>query len=258
VDASVLYRHYDRNFHTLYGNAFSENTRTINENGVYLGLKLRPAARWELSAYYDQFSFPWLKYQVSAPSHGYDWLLRLAYSPSRTSLLYVQVRTRMKEYDIAGSRPVPLTAPTLRRSVLLFYDTSPTRVLSLRTRLQGTRYQENGGETRTGYLLAQDVTVHPLRNLRFSGRYALFDTDDYDTRQYAFEQDVLYAFSVPVLYGQGTRTYLLTEYKLNRRLTFWLRYSVTHYRHQQTIGSGLEQIQGPQRSDIKAQMRLTL
>ncbi|GAA3943297.1 helix-hairpin-helix domain-containing protein [Hymenobacter algoricola] len=257
VDAALLYRHYDRDFHTLYGNALSENTRNINESGLYAGLKVRPLARWEVSAYYDQFWFPWLKYQVSAPSLGYDWLVRLAFTPSKTSLLYAQFRTRVKEYDARNpvGRRVGVPVPVARHSMLLFYDTSPTLGLSLRTRVQGTRYREDGGPLRTGYVLAQDASVVVGRHLRLSGRYALFDTDDYDTRQYVFEQDVLYAFSIPALYGRGTRLYGIAEVKCTRHLTLWLRYAETHYRHQQTIGSGLEEIQGPRRGEVKVQAR---
>ncbi|RSK40872.1 ComEA family DNA-binding protein [Hymenobacter perfusus] len=255
VDVSALYRHYARDFHTIYGNALSENTRNINESGLYLGLKLRPAARWELSAYYDRFRFPWLRYQAGAPGAGHDWLVRLTFSPTKTSLLYAQLRQRTKPYDADTLRPMPLPVPTQRRSLLLFYDASPTPGLSLRTRVQGTAYREDVGPARHGYVLAQDVTVQPLRRLRLSARYALFDTDDYDTRQYVFEQDVLYAFSVPVLYGQGTRAYVLAQVEVNRHLTLWLRYADTHYRHQRTVGSGLEEIQGARRSDVKAQLR---
>jgi hypothetical protein len=258
VDASVLYRHYDRDFHTLYGNALSENTRNINESGLYLGLKVRPIARWELSAYYDQFRFPWLRYQVSGPSRGYDWLVRVSFAPTKTSQLYAQIRTRLKEYDADVARAVPMPEPVMRRSLLLFYDTSPTPALSLRTRLQGVHYREDQGATRTGYLLAQDVTVQPFQRLRLTARYALFDTDDYDTRQYAYEQDVLYAFSIPALYGQGTRYYALAEYKINRRLTLWLRFANTRYRNQKTVGSGLDEISGSERSDVKAQLRVAL
>ncbi|UOQ76117.1 helix-hairpin-helix domain-containing protein [Hymenobacter sp. 5516J-16] len=256
VDAALLYRHYDRNFHTLYGNALGENTRNINENGMYLGLEVRPVARWEVSAYYDRFRFPWLRYQAGAPSPGHDWLVRVTFSPTKTSLLYAQLRQRTKAYDADTVRPAPLPVPTRRQSILLFYDASPTPALSLRTRVQGTSYREDDGRpTRRGYVLAQDVTVQPLRRLRLSARYALFDTDDYDTRQYVFEQDVLYAFSVPALAGQGTRAYLLTQFDINRHLTLWLRYATTHYRHQRTIGSGLEEIQGATRSEVKAQLR---
>ncbi|GAB3831978.1 helix-hairpin-helix domain-containing protein [Hymenobacter jeollabukensis] len=259
VDASVLFRRYDKDFHTLYGNALSENTRNINENGLYMGLKLRPIARWELSAYYDQFRFPWLRYQAGAPGSGYDWLLRVSFAPTKTSQLYAQIRTRVKEYDDASStRPMPMPVPVMRRSLLLFYDTSPTPALSLRTRVQGVRYREADSPIKTGYLLAQDVTVQPWQRLRLTARYALFDTDDYDTRQYVYEQDVLYAFSIPVLYGRGTRYYLLAEYKINRRLTLWLRFANTRYRHQSTVGSGLDEIRGNERSDVKAQLRVAL
>ncbi|MDF7810125.1 helix-hairpin-helix domain-containing protein [Hymenobacter sp. YC55] len=255
IDVSALMRHYGRNFHTLYGNALSENTRNINESGLYLGIKLRPIARWEVSAYYDQFWFPWLKYQVGAPSRGHDWLVRLTYAPTKTSLLYAQVRTREKEYDADGNRPLPLLVPTVRRSLLLYYDANPTTTLGLRTRVQGTRYRENQGAWRSGYVLAQDVSVGVGRRLRLTARYALFDTDDYDTRQYVFEQDVLYAFSVPALSGQGTRIYGLAEISCTRNLTLWLRLAETSYRHQSTVGSGLEQIEGSRRTEFKVQAR---
>ncbi|TGE25664.1 hypothetical protein E5K00_10875 [Hymenobacter aquaticus] len=255
VDISLLYRNYARDFHTFYGNALSENTRNINEKGLYVGLKVRPVSRWEVSAYYDQFRFPWLKFQAGTPTEGHDWLVRVAFTPSKTSLLYAQIRTREKEYDVAAPGNLPRTGPTQRRSLLLFYDTSPTLILSLRTRLQGTHYREDNGPQSTGYVLAQDASVKVGRRLQLSGRYALFDTDDFDTRQYVFEQDVLYAFSVPALSGQGTRAYAIAEVKCTKHLTLWLRYAETHYRHQNTVGSGLEQVQGPRRSEVKVQAR---
>ena len=258
VDAAVHVRHFAPDFHTLYGLALSENTRNINESGLYLGLKLRPVAKWELSAYYDQFRFPWLRYQSGAPSRGHDALLRLAYSPSKTSLLYVQLRQREKAFDLPGdpARPLPLPAPQLRRSLLLYYNTNPTPALEFRTRLQASQLRDDARlPWRRGYVLAQDVSVQPNRSVKVSARYALFDADDFDTRQFVFEQDILYAVSIPALYGQGTRVYVLTQISLNRHLTLWLRYADTRYRNQTTVGSGLEEIQGRARSEVKGQVR---
>ena len=261
VDAAVLVRHYGPGFHTLYGNAFGENTRNINETGVYLGLKVRPVARWEISAYYDQFSFPWLRYRASAPTHGHDALVRLAYSPSKTSLLYVQLRQRLKPRDLpAGDgpvRPVPLPGEQLRQSLLMYYNFTPTPALELRTRLQASRLRDDAGLAwRRGYVLAQDVGYQVNRALKLTARYALFDADDYDTRQYIYEQDVLLAVSVPALYGQGTRVYGIAEIRVNRALTLWLRYAETRYRHQDVVGTGLETIQGSLRGEAKAQLRV--
>ena len=260
VDAALLVRHYDADFHTLYGNAFSENTRNINETGVYIGLKVRPVARWEISAYYDQFRFPWLRYRASAPTDGHDALVRLAYSPTKTSLLYVQLRQRLKPRDLPADdvvRPIPLPGEQLRQSLLMYYNTALTPQLDLRTRLQASRLRDDLGlPWRRGYVLAQDVGYQFNRTLKLTARYAVFDADDYDTRQYVFEQDVLLAVSVPVLYGQGTRVYGLAEIRLNRTLTLWLRYAETRYRHQDLVGSGLESIQGSVRGEVKAQLRV--
>ena len=265
VDAALLVRHYDSNFHTLYGNAFSENTRNINETGVYIGLKVRPVVRWEISAYYDQFRFPWLRYRASAPTDGHDALIRIAYTPTKTSLLYVQLRQRLKPRDLASTdlnnlyptRALPLPGEQLRQSILVYYNTAPTPQLELRTRMQASRLRDDEGLAwRSGYVLAQDVGYQFNRTLKLTARYAIFDADDYDSRQYVFEQDVLLAVSVPALYGQGTRVYGLAEIRINRSLTLWLRYAETRYRHQDVVGTGLESIQGSLRGEVKAQLRV--
>ena len=85
VDLTLLYRRYDRHFHSFYGNAFGENTRNGNEHGLYWGLKIIPLRKVTASAYYDQFRFPWLKYRVDAPSKGYEYLFKLAWQPTKTT-----------------------------------------------------------------------------------------------------------------------------------------------------------------------------
>lgn len=261
VDAAVLVRHYDVDFHTFYGNALGENSRNINESGLYVGLKVRPIARWEVSAYFDQFSFPWLRYRVGAPSQGRDGLLRLAFTPTKTSVLYAQYRARLKPLDLPSSlgRPVPLPGQQLRHSLLVYYDGQPTPRLGLRTRLQATYLRADDGQPwRRGFVLSQDASVQLARRVQLSARYAVFDTDDYDTRQYLFEQEVLYAVSLPALYGQGTRAYVLAQATFSKHFTGWLRYAETRYRHQATIGSGLEEIQGNARSEVTVQVRYRL
>ncbi|GAB3856134.1 helix-hairpin-helix domain-containing protein [Hymenobacter terrigena] len=265
VDAALLVRHYDSDFHTLYGNAFSENTRNINETGVYIGLKVRPVARWEISAYYDQFRFPWLRYRASAPTDGHDALVRIAYTPTKTSLLYVQLRQRLKPRDLASAdllnldpnRALPLPGEQLRQSILVYYNTAISPQLELRTRMQALRLRDDDGLAwRSGYVLAQDVGYQFNRTLKLTARYSIFDADDYDSRQYVFEQDVQLAVSVPALYGQGTRIYGLAEIRINRAMTLWLRYAETRYRHQDVVGTGLESIQGSLRGEVKAQLRV--
>lgn len=254
VELSMLYRSYARDFHSFYGGAFGEGSRNINERGFYTGIKLKPLPKWEVTAYYDRFTFPWLRYLVDAPSRGEEYLLRLYYRPNRQSSLYAQMRYESKGRNLSeNTTALDFVAQAERRNYLFYFETSPTKMLSLKSRVQFSTYvQESPQET--GYLIAQDVNL-TFNSIRLSTRYALFDTDSYDTRQYAYERDVLYAFSVPAFSGKGTRLYALLQLRPLRNLDVWLRYSLTHYRNQDTVGSGLDLIEGPRRSDVKAQVR---
>ncbi|MBJ6119375.1 hypothetical protein JAO76_14290 [Pontibacter sp. BT310] len=254
AEVAMLYRYYSRNFHSLYGGAFGEGSRNINERGFYTGIKLKPIARWEITAYYDRFTFPWLRYRVDAPSYGDEYLVRLYFKPNRQSALYAQFRTENKGLNAPNNTTtIDYVAQALRRNYLLYYEFTPTPALSLKSRVQFSSY-EHEAPKQTGYLIAQDIN-YSFKNIRLSTRYALFDTDSYDTRQYVYERDVLYAFSIPALSGKGTRAYALLQFQLVRDLDVWVKYGITNYRNVDTIGSGLETIEGSTRSDMKAQVR---
>ncbi|NVK85354.1 MAG: helix-hairpin-helix domain-containing protein, partial [Cytophagia bacterium] len=89
----------------------------------------------------------------------------------------------------------------------------------------------------------------------FSGRIAIFDTEGAKNRQYAYERDVLYSFSIPAYSGEGIRNYLLIQYKLNRKIDVWARIARTTFYDRDEIGTGLETIDGDQRTDVKFQIR---
>src|SRR5690606_38139085 len=87
-------------------------------------------------------------------------------------------------------------------------------------------------------------------------RYALFDTDSYDSRLYTFETNALYVFSVPAYYYQGSRAYVMLRYTFLKKCDLWLRYGGFYYSNRTSIGSGSEMIQGNTRSDITIQLRV--
>ena len=84
---------------------------------------------------------------------------------------------------------------------------------------------------------------------------ALFDTDDFNTRQYAYENDVLYSFSIPFFSGSGMRNYIVSRINLTKNIGLWLKYSRTQYFDKKVNGSGNEEVNGNIRSDIKAELR---
>ncbi|MBL3657956.1 ComEA family DNA-binding protein [Fulvivirga sediminis] len=256
LECSVVLRNYQRNFHSFYGSAFAEAAgKNINEKGWYWGLKYSPFRKFQLSAYFDKFNFPWLKFGISSPSGGYEYLARANYKPNRKSILYFQYRRESKANNYSlPEQPMTITTNGIKDNYIFNIDIEANDIISLKTRLQLSNY--NFAEQRThGMALIQDLNID-LKKLRISTRLALFDTDDYQNRQYAYERDVLYSFSIPAYYGKGTRQYIVVRYKINQHLDFWIKYAQTLYRNQERISSGLEEITGDTKTDLKVQMRL--
>ncbi len=254
IDIAFVYRQYDKNFHTFYGNAFSENTRNINENGVYWGLKYKINKKVTFAAYFDKFSFAWLKFLVDAPSEGYEYLARLSYTPNKTMQLYAQFREENKGRNLADNPSrLDFVVPTTKRNLIFNADWTLKEGVFLRSRVQMSSYTQQGRPTTTGFVMAQDAVID-YKQWQFSTRFAIFDTDDFDNRQYVFEKNVLYAFAIPAYYGRGFRNYYMIRYKMNKKITFWLRYAYTSFRDINQISSGLETIEGNFQSEVVGQV----
>ncbi|AUD02329.1 ComEA family DNA-binding protein [Spirosoma pollinicola] len=253
VDLSVALRHYDRNFHSFYSNGFSEGTRTINESGAYLGLKYTVYRKVTLGGFVDYFNFPWLKYLIDKPSKGFDYLLQARYTPNRKTTFYAVYHEEHKQKNLTIGKDKAVVGTT-RRSYLLNAEYSPLRRLSLRSRVQWSGFRYAGLSLSRGFAIVQDATLD-FRRLSLSGRVALFSTDDYDSRQYVYERDVLNAFSFPAYFDRGVRHYILAQYNLSRHLDVWVRWARTGLTNQDTVGSGLDQIDASHKSEVKVQAR---
>lgn len=255
---SVLYRNYDRNFNPIASAGIGENSVNENEKGLYFGIVAKPLNKFTISAYYDQFVFPWLKYQINTPSNGYQYLTQLTYKPSKKLEMYVRVKERRKgentDIDLTEGIDYTVYRKQTNYRYNLSYQVSPSIKLKSRVELINSHLEET--PTEVGYLIYQDVIYQALKSpFSFSFRYGIFDTDSYNARIYAYENDVLYVFSIPAYYNRGTRTYLTVRYKIRRGLDVWLRYGLTYYDNVDVISSGLEEIKGNTKSEIKAQLR---
>jgi hypothetical protein len=56
-------------------------------------------------------------------------------------------------------------------------------------------------------------------------RYCVFGTDDYDSRIYTWENDLLYSFSIPALYGRGSRFYFMVGWKVSKKAEIRFKYA---------------------------------
>jgi DNA uptake protein ComE-like DNA-binding protein len=256
IAVSILHRHYDKDYQALESNALAENTNVVNEDGLYFGIYLKPARAFTFTAYYDQFKFPWLRFSVDAQTEGTEYLAQLTYTPSKTFEAYFRIKQQNNPKNIAAdTHPISNQENIEQVNYRFHISYQATSSISLANRVEYVNYQKGDGTPEKGYMVYQDVIYQPFKSkISFSARYALFDTD-YNTRIYAYESDVLYAYSIPSYYYRGSRFYITTHYRIMRGIDCWLRYGTTIYDNQATVGSGLDVINGNQKSEVKAQIR---
>ena len=250
---SLLHRYYQKDYQAHYSSSFSENTKINNEQGMYYGLEFHPIARIKIAAYTDLYKFPWLKYGVNAPSDGKEYFVQVSYHANRNIDMYFRWRTKSK----IGNETIenePLRLNTIEKKEQYRYHVSyrVTNFVSLRSRVELTHYQKNN-KSEYGYALLQDVNFDLQQlPLSFYFRYAVFDAP-YNARVYAYENDILYSFSVPAYSGKGSRIYAMVKYAVAGFIDLRLRYSHFFYPSAKTISSGLSEIDGNLKSEVKIQ-----
>jgi hypothetical protein len=262
VTVAAMFRHLEANYQALYANAVTENSRTNNETGYYLGVSLNPFKGWYITGFFDLFRFPWLTYQASSPSYGYEAIGQLSFRPSRNLDISFRFRQKNKPLNISTEDaidPIKYIEDGKRTSYRFHLSYSLSKSVSLRSRVEYSRYRRGDNEVEQGFMIYQDVIFKPLSfPVSFSTRLAYFDTDTYNSRIYAYENDVLYAYSFPAYYYRGMKFYANIRYDITRNISLWLRVANLFYADRPTIGSGLEEIDGKHRTDIKVQLRFTL
>lgn len=258
LSLSFLHRNFGRNYQAVYTASIAEGSRSINEIGTLLGLTYKPSKVINVNAYFDRFEFPWLRYLINAPSNGYDGLVQINYTPNRNFDMYFRYRNRTNPRNAPSTDNNLINFPIGRNQQNFRYDVtykiSPS--FKLRNRVEVVLFNPEAGLRERGIMVMQDVFYRKLNSpFQISARYAIFDTDGFNSRIYAFENDVLYSFSIPAYFNKGSRSYITLEYNATRKIDIWLRWAQFYYTNRNTTGSGLTEVQGPVRTEVRAQIR---
>ena len=228
----ALYRYYSPYFDNALGYAFSETSRLGDENGGYLGFDITRLRNWRFIGYGDIFYFSGYKYGLGDATRtlGYDAMAEIQYSWSKHpsfqggdgGRLSLRLRARQKgdatystraQFDwVQGSWSLRTTAEA---------NIIPSKLSTLNSQLT------------YGYTIFQDISYSlPLREGRGLGlrlRLQGFDAREWANRIYTYEHDVLYAYSIPAVYGLGGRAYLCLRWQIIPQLALYFRASETVY-----------------------------
>lgn len=260
LDIIMLYRNFGRNYQTIFANPFAENNDARNEEGFYTGATIRFSRKWVLQTYFDVYTSPWLRYLTDAPSRGYDYLGELQYTLSRHSQIYFRFRHEEKWRNQNNlTERTDYLSPASRTQYRLHAQYKLSAQWTGKSRVEHVLYSDNLLNNQTGTLIFQDLFYStPRKQTTLTARVAVFTIDDFNARIYANENDVLYQYAVPLFNNSGIRYYLVLHQRISRKLDFWIKYSVTDYSDIESIGSGLQQINGNVQRDLRVQLRIVL
>ncbi len=231
ISLLALYRYYSPYFDNALGYAFSETSRLGDENGGYLGFDITRLRNWRFIGYGDIFYFSGYKYGLGDATRtlGYDAMAEAQYYKplnSKLSTLNFTIRLRAKQKGEQATY-----------SARFLFDWSRGG-WSLRTtadaNLTPSKLSTLNSKPTYGVSIAQDIAYNfqlstfnfPL-SLRL--RVQAFDARDWKNRIYTYEHDVLYAYSIPAVYGLGGRAYLCLRWQIIPQLALYFRASETVY-----------------------------
>jgi hypothetical protein len=258
LSCALVYRNYPINYLNPLSASFGEGGNVTNEKGLYFGLVTTPIRNVCLTAYTDFYRYPWLHYRVDAPSTGQEYSAQLVYSLGRAGSITFRYRHSTSAINKPNESNLTQSVGYTRRNYYqwqLKYQALPWLLMS--NKVYFLEKSSTGNTSGNGFLISQDIQVKPIRgNWVLSSRYALFDTDSYDTRMYAYENDVPNAFSVPSMSGKGSRYYLMIKFRMLKKVDCWVRYSRTYYSNVSSISDGPAAIQGNTKSDVHLMLKI--
>jgi len=257
VSLVALHRYFSPEYDTFYATAFAETSRINNESGLYLGAEIRPIRKWKMAVYADSYRFAWPKYGIDAPSVGQDYLFQADYAVHRNLVMFWRFKYEEKQSNNSGDEAtMPIIVP-LRKASLRYNLTYSFDNFIFKNIIEGNRTCKGDAVSTYGIFASQDISyTFSSFPLKVDFRYAVFDAKDYENRFYSYEKDVLYAFSIPMYYGLGSRYYFNMRYEFSDQLSLWFKIAQTVYADdRESISSSNETVFGNRKTDVRLMVK---
>ena len=251
LDIMALQRFYSYNYYSLLSESFSEGGSVQNESGVYVGVNWKPFQGLNVMAYSDFAYFAWPKYQAGNSSRAFDNLVQTVYTKDKWTFT-ARYRLKFRERDNESKTSLIFKNEHRGRMSAAYNDgiwNGKTQV-----DIAYTQYKRKS----MGWMISQTVGLKLKKRFNAIATFGYFDTDDYDSRVYAYERGMLYSFSFPAYYGNGIRMAMYGCSDFSEKITIIAKIGMTKYFDRDKIGSGYQEIDGSMMSDLELQLRLRI
>jgi hypothetical protein len=222
---NFLYRNYSPDFNSFHGKGPGNNSATNNEKGILGNFSFEFAKHFFISAGCDISNAPWLKYRTSFPSMAKRYEVRLKYLPDEKYSFDLSYDFRSSLYDLKEGQGIASISENTGKTVKGVARVMLNERLTATGRLDIKLAGPSGSK---GMLLLQDLNYRFRKiPLNIWIRYCIFRTDDWNSRLYTYENDLLYTFSIPALSGNGTRSYIMLKWDIKDFAEIRFKYGMT-------------------------------
>ncbi|MCE1199441.1 MAG: helix-hairpin-helix domain-containing protein [Marinilabiliales bacterium] len=253
LSISTLYRHYDPSFVTFYSGSFAEGSSSRNEEGLYLAFEYLMAPGLRISMQSDLYQFPFATYGSMTPSIGKMVTFQADYTPHASYTLYVKVRLHLLPDKQSGTTGIPLQPDQITDKYRIHCEWKIAEGIGFRTRLEMVRFRQDEKEE-WGWMAYQDLILSPVSQVRTWIRMAGFHTDGYNSRVFAYENDLLWYYAIPEFHGVGLRSYLNLKWQPSDLVSAYVKAGYTWRKGAEALGSGLDATPGPSRFDVRMEL----
>jgi len=246
LNINILARSYAPGFSSFHGKGPFSGSAGENVIGLFANFTFEAAKHLFLSAGCDLRYYPWLKYRCSAPSLAKSGEIRIKYLPSETMVFEASWNYRFTMLNVTESAGIRKQEEIISRTIKGSFKYYLSEKVIFGTRVD---FRITGPSGSTGMLMLQDINYR-LDKIPLSiwFRYCIFRTDDWDSRIYTYENDLVYNFGIPALSGTGTRSYLMAEWSPGKSADVRIKYAFTEKREENAITN--------ESRELKVQLRL--
>jgi hypothetical protein len=250
VDVSLVYRLYPPGYISMYGFPFSERRGPPDdEQGLYLGTRLRPASRYLIEGYFDLYGFSNKFRSPRLPVYGNDTVLRVEIPVGSVSSLDTRLRRRnrmVSATETIDGRTERILTDRRQINYRLNLITNPSRSIRIRMQFESVSvsYPPSHKRERGSYIGA-DIRWQAATEVRVYARCVLFGTDSFDSRLYTAEYDMPGRVRTVLLNGQGAILSIGIQWRVFGDVTGSIKYSELLRGDEISIGTGLQQVDGP-------------
>jgi len=259
ANISLAYRYFDIKYQNWHGMGFISQSRNNNEKGLRTKLRLELPHRWNIEALADFSHSPWIRYNLDLPTSQFMALGAVDKNWRSQGTLIFSFKYLRKTTEIPDVFTMIARAGYSEQFRIRMegrYETIPG--VAMKTRVESNIVWATGRNYLPAWLLFQDIAFKlPHKAYRVWLRVCYFEVPDYDTRLYAYENDVLYDFTSFMYYGKGLRGILMLSWTPLPWVDTWIRVATVYYSDRK-VGSGPEQINGNRMNELEFQVRIKI